>query len=168
MLKATPENLDEVYALKQKMLNCTYPGFSWSENYPSKEIFRNDIAKGELYLLYNRGILAGGVCFNERYDKNYNLVTWHGNEPSLMVHRLFIDPAHRGKRLGETILKWVIEYAISKGYKSVRLDTFSENRSAQRLYERLGFVHCGTIPLLGKSGLFWCYELILANRQISY
>lgn len=161
MLKATIKNLNEVFALKQKTLDYIYPGFSWSKDYPTKETFKNDIDKGELYLFYKQDSLIGAVCLNEEYDEHYNYVIWYSQKPALIIHRLFIDPEFRGKHLGEEILKWVIKYAINNKYKSIRLDTFSENRSAQRLYERLGFTHRGTIPLTGKCGLFWCYELIL-------
>ena len=57
MLKATIKNLNEVFALKQKTLDYIYPGFSWSKDYPTKETFKNDIDKGELYLFYKQGSL---------------------------------------------------------------------------------------------------------------
>jgi len=42
----------------------------------------------------------------------------------------------------------VIEWARSEGYQAVRLAVVDHNASAQRLYERMGFVSTGTVDTL--------------------
>ena len=162
--KAVLDDVSRVYALKQKMLGYKYPGFSWSESYPTEEVFRNDILRGEMYVLESRtGDLLGAVSVNEIHDDHYNCVLWEGQTPVFYIHRLFVDPCRRGEHLGEEILRNVIERMRANGYRTARLDTFSENRSAQKLYHRMGFNLRGVIPLTGKIGLFYAYELCLQN-----
>jgi len=55
------------------------------------------------------------------------------------IKRLYVRPAHRGERLGETVLQRLLGDASGFGYSSVVLDSAPFMRSAQRLYEAAGF-----------------------------
>lgn len=54
--------------------------------------------------------------------------------------RIYVRPAFRGKRLGERILRRVLEDATSFGFHTIVLDSAPFMQSAQRMYERHGFV----------------------------
>ncbi|MCW2758590.1 MAG: GCN5-related N-acetyltransferase [Nocardioidaceae bacterium] len=49
-----------------------------------------------------------------------------------------LAPDHRGRRIGTTVLTELAHDATATG-REVRLHVWSENASARRLYERLGF-----------------------------
>jgi len=49
---------------------------------------------------------------------------------------------------------------INMGIKSVRLDTFSENPAALRLYEKLGYKNTGRVNF--RKGLFYLFEKSLS------
>jgi len=50
-----------------------------------------------------------------------------------------VDPAARGRGVGETLVRASLDVAAQMGAEAVVLDTGSLNLPAQRLYERVGF-----------------------------
>lgn len=58
------------------------------------------------------------------------------------IKRIYIRPRFRGLKLGERILCRLLEDARSFGYQSVCLETGPFMKSAQRVYERIGFTDC--------------------------
>jgi GNAT superfamily N-acetyltransferase len=58
------------------------------------------------------------------------------------IKRIYIRPGFRGMKLGERMLRRLLDDAKSFGYQSVCLDTAPFMKSAHRLYERNGFRDC--------------------------
>lgn len=52
-----------------------------------------------------------------------------------------VAPSHRGRGLGEAVMRAVLASARERGVKRVQLEVLVQNASAIRLYERLGFRH---------------------------
>ena len=55
------------------------------------------------------------------------------------MKRVYIDPAHRGQHLGETLLAALEDEALSRHCHTVRLETGIRQRAAVRLYEQCGY-----------------------------
>jgi ribosomal-protein-alanine N-acetyltransferase len=53
---------------------------------------------------------------------------------------LAVDEPHRRKGVGDTMLRFVIEYCRTSGVSSLFLQVRESNRAAKRLYEKNGFV----------------------------
>jgi DNA-binding MarR family transcriptional regulator/GNAT superfamily N-acetyltransferase len=64
----------------------------------------------------------------------------HPNRPDTAKLRLlFVDPAARGLRLGETLVNECISFARSAGYQTVTLWTQNMLSAAHRIYTKAGF-----------------------------
>jgi len=68
------------------------------------------------------------------------------------VKRLYVRPEARGRALGESLVRTLLDAARGAGYRELKLDTLATMTSARRLYERLGFGACSPYyrnPLAG-------------------
>jgi ribosomal protein S18 acetylase RimI-like enzyme len=63
------------------------------------------------------------------------------------LKRVYVRPSGRGRALGEAVVRRLLADARSFGYRTVRLDTTPFMKSAQALYESLGFVDCAPYPV---------------------
>jgi GNAT superfamily N-acetyltransferase len=63
------------------------------------------------------------------------------------LKRVYVRPSGRGHGLGEAIVRRLIADARVFGYRSIRLDTGPFMKSAQALYESLGFVDRPPYPV---------------------
>ena len=71
----------------------------------------------------------------------------HSSDGVAELKRVYVRPAGRGQRLGEAMVQRLLADARAFGYATVRLDTTPFMKSAQRLYESLGFVDCAPYPV---------------------
>ncbi|WP_097073213.1 GNAT family N-acetyltransferase [Ureibacillus xyleni] len=69
-----------------------------------------------------------------------------------ILNDLYVDAAARNQGIGEMLLQKVKEHGIQTGAKSISLSTAPDNYSAQKLYEKNGYV---------RDSQFYQYELSL-------
>jgi RimJ/RimL family protein N-acetyltransferase len=56
------------------------------------------------------------------------------------VVQVYVDSSHRGQNIGEKLLRRVLDYAFTlEGIEQVQLSVFANNKTAIKLYEKLGF-----------------------------
>lgn len=99
------------------------------------------------WVAVDSGTICGHVALVAGVQ-NAQLVNASGRQAADLaaVSRLFVRPAYRGRRFGETLLDTVTLYATERGLGLV-LDVIDENRSAAiALYERRGWQLVGLHP----------------------
>ena len=74
-------------------------------------------------------------------------------KPLVNVHDVVVLTSHRGQRVGEQMLALAEKIAMLRGACKLTLEVLSGNRSAIKLYERIGFAGYQLDPALG-SALF--------------
>lgn len=135
----------------------------WDESYPNLEQIKKDIAQNELFVIESDGIIQGCIVLNEVQDKEYFELDWltKNDEKQLVVHRLGIHPDSQGKGLARKLMDFSENLAKSRSYKSIRLDTFSQNPKNQAFYKKRGYSEIGSVFLpYKKDHPYFCYELL--------
>jgi len=165
ILKASISDLDQIHSLTRSCGNHLIEMniFQWNEMYPSKEVLKNDIELKQLWKFQIDDVFVGIIVLTEIEDLEYRHVNWlTQNSKVLYVHRLAVHPNFQGKGLAKELMNFAENYAIHQNYKSIRLDTFSENKRNQKFYENRGYLQLESIFFPNQSELpFYCYEKIL-------
>ena len=137
--------------------------FQWNENYPSKEAFKKDIEKNTLYVFKNKLQITGCISICADKDEEYEDVEWITKDfKNLYLHRLAVHPEYQKKGIGRSLMDFAEEYAKLNGFKSVRLDTFSQNQRNNKFYKSRQYVQLDDVffPMQSKFP-FHCYEKII-------
>ena len=129
----------------------------WDEYYPDREILAEDVESGDMTLGLLDGRLACAWVVNREYEPEYELGAWEHTEGDFCVlHRLCVNPQLQGRGLARQARARMEKNARDQGFDSVRLDVFSQNLHAQRLYERLGYRRTGEVRF--RKGIFYLME----------
>ena len=134
----------EIYAFaRQFMAENGNPNQWGPTNWPPQALIEEDIAVGRSYICEHEGHVVGTFCFVEGEDiePTYRVIhdgAWIAGGPYGVIHRLAGDGSVRG--IGAACINWAFDQC---GH--MRVDTHGDNVVMQRLLEKLGFTHCGTI-----------------------
>ncbi|CAZ95598.1 GNAT family N-acetyltransferase [Zobellia galactanivorans] len=137
--------------------------YQWNEHYPSRQAFECDVDRKELYVLEEDNQIIGTMVISTFMDEEYKPVRWlTPTDKNCYIHRVAVHPDFQGKGYAQQLMGFAENYAREKGFSSLRLDTFSQNKRNQRFYEARGFQRLGDIFFPKQSGHpFHCYELVL-------
>lgn len=140
---AKKSDIDDVVKLiKAAIVQMEADGiYQWDDIYPAKEDFINDIEKKSLYLAIDSKKLAAIYVISAESDEAYKNATWENNDESAYIlHRFCVSPDYQNKGIGKEVLAHIETQIYEMGYKSIRLDAFTENPYAQRLYRKSGYI----------------------------
>ena len=163
--KALISDLETVKSLTEacakKMINDGI--FQWNDHYPSKEIFRKDIEEESLYVWDDKNQIKGCIMFSPEKDEVYNSTKWlTQDDKNIYVHRLAVHPKFQKKGIGNKLMNFTESIAKKLNFISIRLDTFSQNKSNNKFYESRGYQKLGDVFFRKQSEFpFHCYEKIL-------
>jgi len=164
MVKAKIEDLPQIEKLYGDCTDYMNQNaiYQWDDKYPNSEMYKICIEDEELFLFTVNNKVVGSVVLDEFQSEEWSALKWKYNEGSqLVIHALAIDPAAQGKGYGQKALELCEGYAINSNYNLMRLDAFSENQVALKLYEKNGYRKVGTIVFDSKPvnhQEYHCYE----------
>lgn len=130
----------------------------WDDIYPSRDRLSSDVAAGSLYVagLPEREVVAV-FALDGRQDAEYAMVPWTLIDDRIgVVHRLMVDPRFQGRGFARELMAFAERLAAELGYAVIRLDAFSMNPAALRLYRGLGYHEAGDVLL--RKGVFRGFE----------
>jgi ribosomal-protein-alanine N-acetyltransferase len=86
-------------------------------------------------------------------ERNGTVVGWvagfvwlRGVVPWGRIYAIAVDPQAQGQKLGRRLMEKMIALLESQGATRVFLEVRPDNQAALRLYHRLGFVECRSLP----------------------
>lgn len=136
----------------------------WDEIYPNKDIILDDIKNQQMYLVIENGVPISAVVLNEYQDEEYAALPWrYTDAKTAVIHRLCVSSTEQGKGWGKKTVQLAEQELLKLGYTCVRLDAFSQNPFALRLYESLGYEKAGDVQFC--KGKFYCYEKQLNKAE---
>ncbi len=112
----------------------------WDELYPNKEVLSNDIEENQLFV----GEIDSQICsvfvLNKEADKQYVNGDWkYPDSPFYIIHRLCVNPDFQNQGIGTRTLQYIENLLLKKGIEAIRLDAFSLNPYALKMYKSLGY-----------------------------
>lgn len=130
----------------------------WDETYPNGEIFHDDVHAGALNVLLEDGEIIGSITVDRNEPDEYQTIPWHHDGPAYTFHRLVVTPFKRGKGAASQLIRHAEQIAKNQNVPYMRIDTYSLNKKAQQLFEKMGFQKAGEMSFHGKKLPFYCYE----------
>lgn len=157
--RAEPDDLDAVYKIfASAVSHMRQQGIEqWDEIYPDRSVLCGDIQKEQLYLGMANGEIASVYVLNRDCDPEYANGNWaYPEESFLVIHRFCVNPAYQNQGIGRKTMHHIEAILREKGVSSVRLDAFTENPHAVRMYEKLGYCKVGYADW--RKGRFYLME----------
>ena len=127
----------------------------WDEVYPAREDFAKDIEQGYLYVADKEDKMAAIYVISEECDDAYMNGQWENERPCI-IHRLCVSADCQNEGVGKKVLEHIENQLVDMGYDSVRLDVFSENPYALKLYDNNGYTKRGYADW--RKGRFYLME----------
>lgn len=156
------EDLIEICSLVQNAI-CTMIGqniLQWDEIYPNEEVLREDIRKKQLYVGIVDKQIAVIYVLNQEFEDEYKNGKWkYEDKSSCVVHRLCVNSVFQNKGVGKTTMQHIEKEVLSMGIQAIRLDAFTENPFALKLYDSLGYSIVGHANW--RKGKFYLMEKYL-------
>ena len=132
----------------------------WDSMYPAKEDFIHDILKNELRAGVVNDSIAVVYAVNQECDEQYKNGEWQYTGGRFhVIHRLCVSPDFQNRGIARAALTRIEAESASLGMKSIRLDVFSENPYALRLYSSHGYHQVGFANF--RKGKFFLMEKLL-------
>ena len=125
-------------------------------NWPPESLIHADIADHNSYVCICDDRIVGTFFFQygEDIEPTYRVIEdggWRDDSAYGVIHRLAGDGSVKG--VGEFCIDWAFEKC-----RHLRVDTHGDNRVMQKLLEKNGFMHCGTIYVMEDSYPRLAYE----------
>ena len=127
----------------------------WQGEYPTREIFENDIRIGECYVICHGDEAAAFFVHSEREEPTYTDITdgkWTADMPYCVLHRAAVAAEYRGTGVSAQLIKFVEQLTRDCGRRAVRVDTHKKNKPMQNLLRDAGFRYRGNILINSEPG----------------
>lgn len=133
--------------------------FQWDNTYPNPQAFTEDINLNQLWVADADGDIAGAAAITTDQYPEYTQAGLDVSQTAIVVHRLVVSPRYQGKGIARLLLEEAEAEAKRRDIKFFRIDTNLQNKSAQALFLKLGYVFAGEISLEFRPGSrFVCFE----------
>ena len=127
----------------------------WQGGYPDETAFREDLRRGEGYVMTYGEDVAAYFCLSPLPEPAYEGLTdgkWRGEGPYMTLHRLAVGARFRGSGMAERTLAAAEALALRAGISVLRIDTHRKNLGMKKLLQRAGFTYRGNLRIAVPEG----------------
>lgn len=159
MRKAELEDLNIIIEIFRNAINAMDDNniHQWDEIYPTSTILEQDILKKQMYVGIKDDTIVSVVVVNNEFDDQYKNGNWqYDNKKFVVVHRVCVNPIYQNQKIGKNTMIMIEDLLQKEGIQSIRLDAFSLNPYALKMYETLGYQKVGETNW--RKGLFYLFE----------
>lgn len=142
--KARSDEIDdimEVYRYAREFMAANGNPNQWGDGYPETSLIKEDIEKGNFYVMKEDGKIVGVFAFIIGEDETYSYIEdgkWSYDETYGTIHRVAGNGTVKG------VFKECLDYC-SCLCSYIRIDTHPNNIPMQRAILKNGFRECGII-----------------------
>lgn len=147
-LQTFPDNFGSTFEEESKIEKLKFEVFLKEEN---ADNFMFGAFDGEKLI---------GIC---GFSRELRAKTEHRGE----IVQMFVDPQYTSKNIGFELLQKTIEKAFKNAaIEQIVLSVVAENKAANRLYEKLGFIEYGLLKnYFKKDEIYWRQRFMVLNRK---
>jgi RimJ/RimL family protein N-acetyltransferase len=168
---AKERDLSQVEEIYNELLDheaATISYTNWHKGlYPTLACAKAAFEQNTLFVGEENGVLYGCVILNQIQPPEYANIHWNlpiDSESVMVIHTLCIRPSWAGKGKGKEFIRFCEDYARSKDWRVIRLDTYEGNIPACRLYSSIGYSYVGTTKFHFQN-VIWeelkCFEKLI-------
>lgn len=144
--KATKNDINSIEKIYNALHNEEERGLAvigWIRNiYPTRKTAEDGLARGDLFVLEDEGIIAAAAVINQIQVEEYRYAAWkHSAKDAevMILHALAVDPYQKSKGYGKAFVAFYENYARQHNCDTLRMDTNARNTRARSLYQKLGY-----------------------------
>ena len=135
--------------------------------YPTAETARAALARGDLFVGEEDGIVFGAAIINQTQVDVYEGAPWQypaQDQEITVLHTLVISPKAGRRGYGKAFVGFYEEYAKTHNAPYLRMDTNARNTRARAMYQTLGYKEIGIVPCVfnGIEGV----QLVLLEKKL--
>lgn len=150
IIQSEPGDMDVIFSLFDAAI--AYQKKKGYDLWPqfSREMIEHEIKEGRHWKIMDGQDVA--CVFSVLYN---DPVIWKEKDmdPSVYLHRIAVNPLHKGKGIMKQIRQWAIEHARENNKHYVRMDTWGNNEVLRNYYISCGFHYIGQQQLQNTDGL---------------
>ena len=156
---AEEKDLQEIFSVVSAAIQGMhkYKILQWDEVYPDVNILQNDIRNKDLYIGKIDSEIVCIYVLNSDSDEEYINGNWkYPNETYIVIHRMCVNPKFQNQGIGSLTLNHIEGKVKREGKDEIRLDVFSLNSFALKMYYKQGYIKVGEINW--SKGKFYLME----------
>lgn len=169
--KANTDDLDAIERIYERTHDAEEAGLStigWVRGiYPVRAVAEASLVRGDMYVAEYRGKVVASGIINKIQVNVYLDCDWDYQAPDdkvCVLHTLVVDPECRGMGIGPAFAGFYEDVARDWGCEVLRIDTNARNKTARRMYAKLGYVETDIVPTVfnGIQGV----DLVLMEKKL--
>jgi ribosomal protein S18 acetylase RimI-like enzyme len=121
------------------------------ESYPTKEVPQHYVQLGQMFVFEKDMAILASMLLNHQQGPGYESAAWSypaKTDEVLVIHTLVVTPSTSHSGLGSQMLDFAEHWGTNHGCRSIRIDTWIDNKPAKAFYLHHGFHIVGKAHVL--------------------